>query len=266
MANVFAILSAIALAAALFLANKNKEAYSTAITDRQTAESKLASEQKHLKDLTDSYESTRNQRTATEEKVTGLQGDEAAAQKTNKASEDIVTKKTSDVEAADKKITAIKEGLGDANQIEELAGKMKRTSEQLATLTDELASNNATLADLVSEKNRTEGVIGGLRKKNSDISNKISFFSGSSISSIYPTFGFVTIPVGSSAGSVPGSTLNVVRDGSVVAKLRVRSVESGRSSADIIPDSVAENTTLSVGDRVVPAAEAPSVTGKPAKK
>ena len=48
------------------------------------------------------------------------------------------------------------------------------------------------------------------------------------------------------------SILDVVRNGSVVAKLMVTAVESGSSSASIIPDSLGEDVTLMVGDRVVP--------------
>jgi hypothetical protein len=267
MANVFAILSAIALAAALFLANKNKDAYDKEIHDRVEADGKLEKEKKNLATLTSRFTETETERKSTEGTVEDLKGTEATAKKNNDAAEKTKATKTTDSDANEKKIASIQQGLGDANEISELANKMKRTSEELASLTDEIASNNATLADLVGEKGRTEGVIGGMRKKNSDISNKISFFSSASISAIYPTFGFVTIPVGANAGVVPGSTLNVVRGGSVVGKLRVRSVEASRASADIIPDSLAEDTTLSVGDKVVPATDAPTAAGaKPAAK
>ena len=72
------------------------------------------------------------------------------------------------------------------------------------------------------------------------------------IRSIYPTWGFVTLGAGNSSGVVTNSILDVVRNGSVVAKLMVTAVESGSSSASIIPDSLGEDVTLMVGDRVVP--------------
>jgi DNA polymerase III epsilon subunit-like protein len=50
--------------------------------------------------------------------------------------------------------------------------------------------------------------------------------------------------------------VDVVRDGEVVAKLRVSSVEAGRAAAEIVPDSLAQDTVLMVGDRVVPSADA----------
>jgi hypothetical protein len=58
---------------------------------------------------------------------------------------------------------------------------------------------------------------------------------------------------------VSGSTLEVVRDGSPIAKLLVSAVERNTASASIVPDSVAQDTVLMVGDEVVaahkPAAE-----------
>jgi hypothetical protein len=98
-------------------------------------------------------------------------------------------------------------------------------------------------------------VIESYRVKDSNYSNKRSFFSSTRISQIFPAYGFVTLPVGNSSGVVSGSPLNVVRDGAVVAKLRVSSVEAGRAAAEIVPDSLAEGTTLMVGDRVVPGGE-----------
>jgi hypothetical protein len=57
---------------------------------------------------------------------------------------------------------------------------------------------------------------------------------------------------------ISGSTLEVQRDGATIAKLRVRSVEAGRAAAEIIPDSVAQDVTLMVGDKVVPGAAIPA--------
>jgi len=50
--------------------------------------------------------------------------------------------------------------------------------------------------------------------------------------------------------------LDVVRDGATIAKLLVTSVESTSASASIIPDSIAQDITLMVGDRVVASSEA----------
>jgi hypothetical protein len=70
------------------------------------------------------------------------------------------------------------------------------------------------------------------------------------IRTIYPSWGFVTLASGNNAGVVTNSTLNVVRDGGTIAKLLVTAVEMSTSSASIVPDSMGEEVTLMIGDRV----------------
>ena len=76
------------------------------------------------------------------------------------------------------------------------------------------------------------------------------------IRSIYPNWGFVTLAAGNNAGVVTNSTLNVVRGGETIAQLLVTAVESSSASASIVPDSMASDVTLMVGDRVVPGTKA----------
>ena len=256
MANVFAILSAIALAAAAFLAMKNKEAYATEIDLRKAEQDRLATQTAKHESLVADFDETASTRKSTEEETVGLREKETAQTKKNKDVESAVATKKAEADGNAAKITEIETQLKEVGNIEELVGKMERTKQVIEETTLAIASTEAKLADLTSEKSRTEGVIGSYTVKNSNYSNKRSFFSSTRIGSIYPAYGFVTLPIGNTSGVVSGSTLDVVRDGAVIGKLRVRSVESGRSAAEIIPDSIAQDVTLSVGDRVVPGTEA----------
>lgn len=254
MANVFAILSALALAAAAFLAMKNKEAYATEIDSRKNEEKRLATSEAKLASLQLEFKETEDNRKATEEATVGLRETEAAQEKKNKVIEDEIGTKRSESESNSSKIADIEDQLKEFGNIEELVGKVKRLAAEVERLTTEIGSNEATLADLLSEKTRTEGVIAAYRATDANYANKRSFFETSRISSIFPAYGFVTLPIGNTSGVVSGSSLDVVRDGTVVAKLRVSSVEASRSAAAIVPDSLAEETVLMVGDRVVPTA------------
>lgn len=254
MANVFAILSALALAAAAFLAVKNKEAYTTEIGSRQNEEKRLATSEARLKSLQEEFAETETERKATEEATVGLRETEAAQQKKNKGIEDDIASKKSETDSNASKIAEIEDKLKEFGNIEELVGKVKRLAAEVERLTSEIGSNDATLADLNAEKTRTEGVIAKYREIDGNYSNQRSFFSSTRISSIFPAYGFVTLPMGNSGGVVSGSSLDVVRDGAVVAKLRVSSVEASRAAAAIVPDSLAADTVLMVGDRVVPSA------------
>jgi hypothetical protein len=255
MANVFAILTAIVLAAAAFIASKNRTKYEEEIAAKKTELGRLDKSTARLHDLEKQFDQAASERKSTQETNASLTETETAQKKKNSGLEQALAEKESQADANAKKISGIEDGLKEIGNIEELVGKIKATSEELVQLKDDIASNEARLADLTAEKGRTEGVIGSYRIKDANYSNKRSFFSSTRISQIFPAYGFVTLPVGNTSGVVSGSPLNVVRDGAVVAKLRVSSVEAGRAAAEIVPDSLAEGTTLMVGDRVVPGAD-----------
>jgi uncharacterized protein YoxC len=254
MANVFAILSALALLAAAFLAMKNKEAYITEIDNRKSEQTRLQRSKDLLAALQTEFNETEKTRKETQEATVGLRETEDLQQKKNKAIEDDIEAKKTETESNATKIAEIEDKLKEIGNIDELVGKVTRTAAEIERLTSEIAANEATFADLQAEKTRTEGVIAAYRAKDANYSNQRSFFSSTRIGAIFPAYGFVTLPVGNTSGVVSGSPLDVVRDGEVVAKLRVSSVEAGRSAAEIVPDSLAPDTVLMVGDRVVPAA------------
>jgi hypothetical protein len=255
MANVFAILSAIALAAAAFLAMKNKDAYKNEIEARQNEQARNSKLTAEYNALVDDFNTTESERKATETETVGLRETETAETKKNNGLEGEKTAKATEADTNGKKIADIEEQLKEIGSIEELVEKLKGTKTALEGLDVDIAGATAKQADLTSEKSRTEGVITAYNVKNTNYSSKKSFFGTTRISAIYPAYGFVTLPVGGSAGVVSGSPLDVVRDGAVVAKLRVSSVEAGRAAAAIVPDTLAEGTTLMVGDRVVPGSE-----------
>lgn len=258
MANVFAILTALALAASAFLAYKNKEAYATEISNRKTAQDNLAKSRDRLADLTDQFNATEGERKETQAAAEELKVKESAAKKKNGELAAQIEEKKSEVETNAKKIAEIQDKLKETGELEELAGIVKRMIEESTSLSEQIAANEAKLADLMAERTRTEGVKNDYRGRNESYTARKSYFDSTRIASIYPAYGFVTLPLGNVAGVVPGSRLDVVRDGSAIAKLRVRTVESGRSAAEIIPDSLAEDITLMVGDRVVPSADSES--------
>lgn len=252
MANIFAILTAVLLLASAYLAHKNKEAYSKEISDRMDAEKRLATSQSKLSRLQQQYNDTVADKTATQEATVSLREQEQQqTTKNTQLSTDIgAKKKQSDEQAA--QIAEIKEKTKDAGEIEELAGKIERLREEIVAYEDEKATKEAERSSLLAQRNSTSNTIQAFKDETNKISSKKSY-GNARISSIFGPWGFVTLSSGATGGIVSGSTLNVMRGGEPVAELRVRSVEANRASADIVPNSVAEGTTLMVGDRVVPA-------------
>ena len=256
MANVFAILSAIALAAACFLAMKNKDAYATEIKARQTEQDRNAKLTTEFNSVVDEFNTTEAERLGAEKETLVLRETETAETKKNTVLQGEKDAKEAESKKMGETIAAFEEQTKEFGPIEELVAKLQSLKESLGGLDLDIASAEAKTADLTGEKTRTETVMKSYSDKNQSYSNKRSFFAGTRIAAIYPAYGFVTLPIGNSSGVVSGSPLDVVRDGAVVAKLRVSSVEAGRAAAEIVPDSVAQDTTLMVGDRVVPGSEA----------
>ncbi|BCX46487.1 hypothetical protein HAHE_03950 [Haloferula helveola] len=254
MANIFAIITAVLLAASAYLAFKNNEMYKDEISDRQSEESRLDTSRNRLTSLRTQRDDTIAERTGVEEDTVVKKDQEEKQKATNTGLQDDIDSKKSQVEDNARKIAEIEEQTKELGEISDIAAKIRRMKGEIASLEDEQADKEATLARLLGEKSSTEATISNYNTENEAITNQRSFFDSARISAIYAPWGFVTLNAGNGAGVVSGSSLDVVRDGETVAKLRVRSVESGRAAADVVPDSLSEDITLMVGDRVVPSA------------
>jgi uncharacterized protein YoxC len=253
MANVFGILSAIGLAVAAFVAVKNKEAYQTEISDRQTSERNLKTSQERLKTAQDTLASTKTSRSETEAEVATLTTQKADQEKVNNDLKSSIETKRSETESNKSKLDDIRQKLASVGDIEELAGKIKQMGTEIEELRQSVTSNEAKLANLTSENQEVESRISGLNQESTFVSRSESFPTlKTRISAIYPTWGFVTLAAGNTSGVVTSSPLNVVRDGEVIAKLLVTAVEANTASASIVPDSVGQDVVLMVGDQVVP--------------
>ncbi len=253
MANVFGILTAIVLALAAFIATKNKSALDTEISETANQKSLLQNVQKRLTAAEAVLAALPIERGGVEAEVAKLSEAEIAEQATG-------TKLKADFDAKTTKVAANKEKLDDfrektpkSGNINELSSKLGALNAEIEQLGQSVTSTEASLANLTSQNTRTTSEIEALQAKFKSYGNGESLTSlKTRIRSIYPNWGFVTLAAGNNSGVVTNSTLSVIRDGQVIAKLLVTAVESGTASASIVPDSLAPDVTLMVGDQVVP--------------
>lgn len=253
MANVFGILTAIVLAISAFVAYKNKAAYETEISNTAARKSELDKSRARLKLAQDTLASTTAKRNEVDGENLKLAEDEVAQKKANAALQAQVDEKTKKVAANKEKLDDIREKTSKVGEINQLADKLKKTRAELEELAQSISATEAKLANLNGQNGQTEKEIGDMKDMFTTISSNQSLPTlNTRIRSIYPTWGFVTLATGNSGGVVTNSTLDVVRDGNTIAKLLVTAVETNSASASIIPDSVAKDVTLMVGDRVVP--------------
>jgi len=252
MANILGIFTAIILAVAAYVAFKNNALFEEEIKNRATEEASLKQSQERLTAALAELKRLPMERAEVDAQFAAKTEVETGLKDSNDALKADIEDKTDQIEANTQELDAFREKVAKIGNIRELAPKMKAMRTELEELTQSIADNEATLANLTAQ----DGATAADAKKRQD--ELETFSRGESLSSlktsirsIYPTWGFVTLNAGNNAGVASSSTLDVVRDGATIAKLLVTSVEGRSASASIIPDSIAQDITLMVGDRVV---------------
>jgi hypothetical protein len=252
MANILGIFTAIILAVAAYLAFKNNTRFEEEIANRAIEEGGLAQSQERLKSALTVLKDLPIKRAEENPKFAEKTKVETGLKESNDAMKSEIEDKTNQIEANTQELDAFREKVAAIGNIRELTSKMKAMRAELEDLTQSIAPTEATLANLAA-KDAAMAADAKNRKTYLDTQSSGESLPSmkTSIRSIYPTWGFVTLNAGNIAGVISGSTLDVVRDGTTIAKLLVTSVESRSASASIIPDSIAQDITLMVGDRVV---------------
>ena len=251
MANVFGILTAIVLALSAFIALKNKGQYEVTISDAAAKKDLLLKNQARLDTAKGVLEALPAEISGVNADVEKLTAAEGTQQKANTGLKEVAEAMTAKVAANKAKLDGIREKTNSTGNLQELASKMRTTNAELEELSQSISASEAKLANLASQNTSSESQVGEVNVKIARFTSGQSLESlKTRVRSIYPNWGFVTLASGNNAGVVTNSTLNVVRGGETIAKLLVTAVESSSSSATIVPDSLAADATLMVGDRV----------------
>lgn len=252
MSKTLGIIAAFALAATALLALKNKGAYQNELakikTEQQREEStkgELADEKKRVADAEEAKDDYNAKDEVAQGKLEDATEKLAGAQRTVASLEEEFN--ANEVKIAES--SAILESLPNPK---ELVPKVTSMRTELAALKDDIVVQESRLSSLTTKED-------GLKSKVSAVRDVISLqSSGDSypsmrarISSIYPDLGFVILNAGDKQGVVSGSILDVMRDSEVIGKLKVTAVEAGKSTANIVLDSVQLGNSLQTGDSVV---------------
>jgi len=256
MSKIFGTIAVVLLAAGAFIAHKNQEAYKKEIVTHQ-------GEEATKKSTTEEYNGQVTLLKVADEARQGEVDKEASVAK--------VLDEVSGKFDAEKKKVANQKNLHQQNETEiasaeealkglpdpgVLIPKIKRMTSELTQATSGIASEEAKLANLVSNDANGKARIKVMRDRIAMQTTGRSFPDlKTSIRSVYRNWGFVILTSGDKQGVISGSTLDVVRGGEVIAKLKVTAVESGTAAADIVLNSVTEGTEVRSGDKVVPEKE-----------
>lgn len=252
MSKIIGIIAAAVLVIAAFVAFKNQQAYGKEIDNFRSAQvekkdtiQRLEDQQKRFKEAEESKADFTLKLVETGKKL-------AAAIRDYDDLKKEVTSLEESHSIKEKQVATAEDILKGLPEPDDLIPKLKRLSNQLVEAEEGIANEEDRVAKLTQQDQDTKQKIQSLSQVIDSYSSGRSFMSlKTSISAIYSGWGFVILAGGDNEGVVPGSMLNVVRAGEVIAKLRVTAVEAGRSAADIVVDSMSPDTMLRAGDEVV---------------
>jgi len=267
MSKIFGILTAVVLAVSAFIALKNKAAYGHEITVRKDTEAKLADTRKRLDKAEGDLKATVEDHDKMKAEIPVAKKKESDQKKINDDLNITKADKAKEVEDNKAKLQQVREKTDALGNIRDLASKVKTMNNEINDLDAGIALNESKLAALTSENSRVDSQVAEQRKQ-AELRSKGESFSTlkTRISAVYPNYGFVTLAAGNTSGVITNSTLDVVRNDEVIAKLLVTAVERNTAAASIIPDTAKADTVLMSGDRVVPGVkvETPAPAASPA--
>ena len=227
----------IALVAALAVGGINffvvKEKINTLVTDRNTqrdgrkvAETDLA---KTKKELT----KTQGELASTQQQLTETQGERdkavaTAAAQTKRAGElaDSLAKATGERDDARNQLASYKTTGFTPEQVAKLGKTLKEAQDMIDAGNAEKAVLQRSIARLQTRLDKYEGTKTDVVLR-ADLKGKILV--------VDPKWDFVVLNIGEDQGLKPDGELLVSRDGKLVAKVIVRTLEKGRSIANLVP-------------------------------
>lgn len=252
MATTFSVLTLLILLATAFISFKNNERIEHEIERKNVS-------LKNLKIIQDELAKNNAILAALLKEIPEIQEETRLALEEEAKLQVISAKLKSDIESKTRKIasndrefTETKDTLLLVGEPTELVGKAQGMSILSRELDVLITNKTSNLANLNAE-NTAAADLGARLKENLDIIGRGESLPTlkTKIHHIYPNWGFVTLANGYQSGVTGGSSLDIVRDGKVIGKLLVSTVERSSASASIVPDSMAEDITLRVGDQVV---------------
>lgn len=252
----------LAISAVLGFLNKNKLAEE--VTNLEQIRESVKERQKRIdsdKALLDKAEKDRDEAQAITKTMTTELADLKAKNETIRmelaAAKDLVAENK-------EKIDKLKKSQEGAPDLDAIAEKINELKKEQAKFSQEVADKEAQLAATESKLGVVTAKIKASQQREEDIRKRISPSElKTNIASVHQALGFVIINAGGNKNVVLGSNLAVMRGTEKIGELVVSSVEKNRSSADVVPGSLAAGQMLMPGDVVVAIRPAPVA---PAKK
>jgi uncharacterized protein HemX len=228
---ILAIVAALAVGVVNYVFVKDK--INTLVTDRNTqrdgrisAEGELAKTKKELARTQDDLKQTQQQLADTQSERDKAVATAAAQTKIASDLSDKLAKTAQERDDAQNELASYKATGMTPDQIGKLNRSVKDLQEAMAALNDEKAVLQHAVARLQTRLDKYEGNSPDVVLR-ADLKGKILV--------VDPKWDFVVLDIGEDQGVLPNGELLVSRDGRLVAKVIVRSLEKDRCIANVVP-------------------------------
>ena len=265
MAKIFNSVILIAAAVAFFFGLQSKNL---------VGKLQVAAEREHADHLTaeEKKKKAEKETTAAKEELTAVKDElpkakemlAKAEEKQKTAETELTTAKTesegvkTELEAAKKNLADLKVVMGDkepaeiVKRVAEMETATKDATAKVANLENEVATQKTVIETLTVQKKNSEGKLASQSKTIDRYVNNIMLKgTRGQVLAVNYGWGFCVVSIGDRKGAAASKVLIVVRNGQSIGKVKIISVESSQSVADIIPSSFARGTYVEAGDEVI---------------
>ena len=136
------------------------------------------------------------------------------------------------------------------SQLDDLRGQLDSAEKEKALLADKLQEAQERQAQ------SREGPKAGSKRRRESLSSHRAGVHGT-VLAYNQAYNFVVLNLGARNGVEPNSEMLVLRDGTLIGKIRVSSVEPATAIADIMTNSLARGVQVQPGDSVIYAGTSP---------
>ena len=255
MAKILLIISALVIAATAYLGFATKGKVEALQTDLTAKKASLSSAQLEVKNKTAALKKADEELVAAKATIEEKERDIAAKKgEVDKLTSDL-SKATTDLDEKTKKLEEIQAQLTTKTP----NGNIDEMIKQVGELTKAKADLEGKVAELTQVQETLNKQLGEVRSKAAAAENQVIGYKTEytkpgltgTVLAYNPGWNFVVINVGDRQSLKAGKEMVVKRDGQMIAKVRVKTVEPASSIADVIPSSVAKGQSVQPGDSVI---------------
>jgi hypothetical protein len=226
----------LALFGAIFLGWKTSSAKKTAIVEKEDAvkakdeaTSKLSGAEAKAKKATEEMQTAQTalETSKKEAEANKKKADDNLAEL--KKTEAELSKKAAEAQAAQSKLDQLNKVLPPGMPPEKILDEMKRVTQDLETLNDEKKILSTKLAELENENKQLQNRV------NRRVAGEIPKDLVGHVMAVNSEWNFVVLDVGEDDGIVANRFMTIYREGQLLGKVKITSVEPSISIGDIIP-------------------------------